>query len=148
LIGCRGALRFENVSFGFAGRGRLALDDVDFAVEPGRCVAFVGATGAGKSTLLGLVPRFADPARGRVLIDGVDLRALDLDTLRRHIGVVFQESLLFRGTIAENVAFGNPGAGREAIERAARIAGAHGFIAELPRGYDTLIEEAGHNLSG
>jgi ATP-binding cassette subfamily B protein len=148
LADCRGAVRFENVSFSFAPGGRLALDDVDFAVEPGRCVAFVGATGAGKSTLLGLLPRFADPVRGRVLIDGVDVRALDIDGLRRNIGVVFQESLLFRGTIAENIAFGHPGATRDAIERAARTAGAHTFIAELPRGYDTPIEEAGHNLSG
>jgi ATP-binding cassette subfamily B protein len=146
LPACRGAVRFENVSF--AHGGRLALDDVDFAVEPGRCVAFVGATGAGKSTLLGLLPRFADPARGRVLVDGVDVRALDLDVLRRNVGVVFQESLLFRGTIAENIAFGQPDARRDAIERAARTAGAHAFIAELPRGYDTPIEEAGHNLSG
>jgi ATP-binding cassette subfamily B protein len=146
LVRCRGAIRFEDVSFGH--EARLALDGVDFAVEPGRCVAFVGATGAGKSTLLGLVPRFADPARGRVLIDGVDVRALDLDVLRRSVGVVFQESLLFRGTVAENIAFGQPEAGREAIERAARTAGAHAFIAELPRGYDTAIEEAGHNLSG
>jgi ATP-binding cassette subfamily B protein len=149
LADCRGALRFENVSFAFAHMGgRLALDDIDFAVEPGRCVAFIGATGAGKSTLLGLVPRFVDPARGRVLIDGVDVRALALDVLRRNVGVVFQESLLFRGTIAENIAFGHPDATRGAIERAARTAGAHGFIAELPGGYDTAIEEAGHNLSG
>src|SRR5262249_49747788 len=116
LAACRGAVRFENVSFGFAGSAGLALDDVDFAVEPGRCVAIVGATGAGKSTLLSLVPRFADPARGRVLVDGVDVRALDLGVLRRNVGVVFQESLLFRGTIAENIAFGHPDATREAIE--------------------------------
>jgi ATP-binding cassette subfamily B protein len=146
LTSCRGAIRFEEVSFGH--EGRLALDGVDFAVEPGRCVAFVGATGAGKSTLLGLLSRFHDPVRGRVLIDGVDLRALDPNVLRRNIGVVFQESLLFRGTIADNIAFGSPGAGRDAIERAARTAGAHGFIAELPAGYDTAVEEAGHNLSG
>src|SRR4029078_7702157 len=107
-----------------------------------------GARVRGKSTRLALVPRFADPARGRVLIDGVDVRALDLDLLRRNIGVVFQESLLFRGNVAENIAFGHPGATREAIERAARTAGAHAFIAELPRGYDTATEEAGHNLSG
>jgi ATP-binding cassette subfamily B protein len=146
LAACRGAIRFEAVSFGH--EGRLALDGVDFAVEPGRCVAFVGATGAGKSTLLGLVPRFADPVSGRVLIDGVDVRALDLEVLRRSVGVVFQESLLFRGTVAENIAFGHPDASQDAIERAARTAGAHAFIAELPRGYDTPIEEAGHNLSG
>jgi ATP-binding cassette subfamily B protein len=146
LARCRGAIRFEDVSFGHG--GPLALDGVDFAVEPGRCVAFVGPTGAGKSSLLGLVPRFYDPVRGRVLIDGVDVRALDLDVLRRNMGVVFQESLLFRGTVADNIAFGLPGATRAAIEGAARTAGAHGFIAELPRGYDTTIEEAGHNLSG
>ncbi len=146
LAACRGAVRFEDVSFGHG--GALALDGVDFAVEPGRCVAFVGPTGAGKSTLLALVSRFADPRGGRVLVDGVDLRALDLDVLRRNVGVVFQESLLFRGTVAENIAFGDPAAGRDAIERAARTAGAHAFIAELPRGYDTTIEEAGHNLSG
>ena len=96
LAACRGAVRFEDVSFGHG--GALALDGVDFAVEPGRCVAFVGPTGAGKSTLLALVSRFADPSGGRVLVDGVDLRALDLDVLRRNVGVVFQESLLFRGT--------------------------------------------------
>ena len=111
-------------------------------------MAFVGATGAGKSTLLGLVSRFDDPVRGRVLIYGVDVRALDLGVLRGNIGVVFQESLLFRGTVADNIAFGHPAATRDAIERAARTAGAHAFIAELPRGYDTPIEEAGHNLSG
>jgi ABC-type multidrug transport system fused ATPase/permease subunit len=148
LAACRGAVRFEDVSFGFGPGGRLALDGVDFAAEPGRCVAFVGATGAGKSTLLGLVPRFNDPVRGRVLIDGVDVRALDLNLLRRNVGVVFQESLLFRGSIADNIALGHPAASRDAVERAARTAGAHEFIAELPRGYDTTIEEAGHNLSG
>jgi ATP-binding cassette, subfamily B, bacterial len=114
LAACRGAVRFEDVSFGHGGEDRLALDRVDFAVEPGRCVAFVGATGGGKSTLLGLVPRFGDPVRGRVLVDGVDVRTLDLDTLRRNVGVVFQESLLFRGTVAENIAFGHPDASREA----------------------------------
>jgi len=125
--------------------------ELDLAAEPlasAGLFAITGATGAGKSTLLGLVPRFADPARGRVLIDGVDVRALDLNVLRRSVGVVFQESLLFRGTVAENIAFGNPEASRDAIERAAHTAGAHGFVAELARGYDTPIEEAGHNLSG
>ncbi len=117
-------------------------------IAPGRCVAFVGATGGGKSTLLALVPRFFDPTAGRVLIDGADVRRLDLDGLRRNVGFVFQESVVFSGTIADNIAFGDPDAPRDAIERAARTAGAHGFIAELPAGYDTVIEEAGHNLSG
>ena len=146
LAACRGAVRFEDVSFGHG--GALALDGVDFAVEPGRCVAFVGPTAPARARCWRWCR--ASPTRrgGRVLVDGVDLRALDLDVLRRNVGVVFQESLLFRGTVAENIAFGDPAAGRDAIERAARTAGAHAFIAELPRGYDTTIEEAGHNLSG
>ena len=146
--GAPGEIRFEGVSFGYEAGGRLALDAIDVTIAPGRCVAFVGATGGGKSTLLALVPRFFDPTAGRVLIDGTDVRRLDLDGLRRNVGFVFQESVVFSGTIADNIAFGDPDAPREAIERAARTAGAHGFIAELPAGYDTVIEEAGHNLSG
>jgi ATP-binding cassette subfamily B protein len=143
----RGEIKFEGVSFGYQ-PGSAALSAIDLTIPAGRCVAIVGATGGGKSTLLALVPRFFDPAAGRVLVDGVDVRRLHLDDLRRHVGFVFQESVVFRGTVADNIAFGDPGAPREAIERAARIAGAHGFIAELPAGYDTVIEEAGHNLSG
>jgi len=171
--GAPGEIRFDGVSFGYEAGGRLALDAIDVTVAPGRCVAFVGATGGGKSTLLALVPRFFDPTAGRVLIDGVDVRRLDLDGLRRNVGFVFQDSVVFSGTIADNIAFGDPAAqvgtlggsqaprdgvgaakpslprhDRDAIERAARTAGAHGFIAELPSGYDTVIEEAGHNLSG
>ena len=145
--GAPGEIRFEGVSFGYE-PGRPALDAIDVTIAPGRCVAFVGATGGGKSTLLALVPRFFDPTAGRVLIDGTDVRRLDLDGLRRNVGFVFQDSVVFSGTIADNIAFGDPNAPRDAIERAARTAGAHGFIAELPAGYDTVIEEAGHNLSG
>ena len=143
----RGELRFEAVSFGYDARAPV-LQAIDLAIAPGRCVAVVGATGGGKTTLLGLVPRFFDPTAGRVLVDGVDVRRLELDALRRGIGFVFQDSVMFRGTIADNIAFGDRRATRDAIERAARTAGAHGFISELPAGYDTLIEEAGHNLSG
>lgn len=143
----RGDVRFERVDFGY--RAELpVLEEINLNVRPGQCVAVVGPTGAGKSTLLSLVPRFYDASRGRVLIDGVDVRDLDLDTLRRSIGLVFQESFLFSNTVAANIAFGHPEATREQIERAAKIAAAHEFICELPNGYDTVIGEYGASLSG
>src|SRR6185436_13499115 len=112
------------------------------------CVAVLGATGAGKSTLLSLIPRFYDPTRGRILLDGVDLKLLGLDYLRKNIGLVFQESLLFRSSITQNIAFGNPQASPQQIERAAKVAGAHQFILELPDGYATVLEEGAVILSG
>ena len=124
------------------------LREIDFAVRPGQRVAILGATGAGKSSLLSLIPRFYDPVQGRVLIDGVDVRRLHLDDLRRNIGLVFQESFLFSNTIAANIAFGHPAATREQIRQAARIAAADEFIEQLPEGYDTLLGEYGLNLSG
>ena len=147
LAKVRGRLRFENVDFTYHS-GTVALKGVDFEVEPGSCVAILGETGSGKSTLLGLIPRFYDPGAGRVLVDGEDVRNLELDFLRRQIGLVFQESLLFKTTVAQNIAFGQHQASREQIERAAKIAGAHEFISELPHGYDTLLEEGAVNLSG
>jgi ATP-binding cassette subfamily B protein len=143
----RGGVRFDGVSFAY-GAGRPVLSGIDLTVAPGQCVALFGPTGAGKSTLLGLIPRFFDPRTGRVCVDGVDVRQLDLDELRRDVGVVFQESLLFRSTIAENIAFGHPEAAPDAVERAARIAGAHDFIVALPDGYQTRLEEGASNLSG
>jgi ATP-binding cassette subfamily B protein len=143
----RGALRFAGVCFGYE-PSTPVLEAIDLTVEPGRCVAITGATGAGKSTLLALVSRFFDPGRGEILVDGIDVRRLALGDLRRRLGVVFQESFLFRATVADNIAFGRPGAGREAIERAARLAGAHEFVAALPGGYDTVLEEGGVDLSG
>ncbi len=144
----RGAVRFENATFGYDPQAP-AVRDVSLDVAPGRCVAVLGATGAGKSTLLSLIPRFYDPQRGRVLIDGVDVREYDLDDLRRSIGIVFQESFLFSHTVAENIAFGYPDATREQVEEAAKIAQAHDFILEdLPHGYDTVLTEGGENLSG
>jgi ATP-binding cassette subfamily B protein len=128
--------------------GDAVLRAIDFEVKPGQCVAILGLTGAGKSSLLSLIPRFYDATRGRVLVDGIDVRDLDLDTLRRNIGLVFQESLLFRNTVAQNIAFGHPEASRDAVERAARVAGAHEFISELSNGYDTVLEEGAMNLSG
>jgi ATP-binding cassette, subfamily B, bacterial len=142
----RGAVRFEKVSFGYDGVS--VLRGVDLDVEPGRCVGILGATGSGKSTLLSLIPRFYDPAEGRVFIDGTDIRRFDLDALRRQVGIVFQETRLFRDTVAANIAFGNPEATREQVERAARTAGADRFIQRLPHGYDTELEEGAVNLSG
>ncbi len=143
----RGEIRLERVSFRYDA-GNAALSAVDLVVPPGQCLAIMGATGAGKSTLLELIPRFHDPSAGRVLIDGVDARQLELDHLRRNIGLVFQESLLFKSSIADNIAFGNPQASRAQIERAASLAGAHSFIRELPQGYDTVLAEGAVNLSG
>jgi ATP-binding cassette subfamily B protein len=124
------------------------LHDIDLHVPPGACVAILGATGAGKSALMSLVPRFFDPQRGRVLIDGEDARHYRVDDLRRRIGIVFQESFLFSNTIAANLAFGHPEATAEQIERAARIAQAHEFISALPEGYETVLGEGGNTLSG
>jgi ATP-binding cassette subfamily B protein len=143
----RGAVAFENVSFAFDA-ALPVLQDVSFAVEPGQCVAILGATGAGKSTVLSLIARFYDATAGRVLIDGHDVRTLDVDDLRRNIGIVFQESFLFGNTIAANIAYGQPHATRAQIERAARIACAHEFIFAAPEGYDAVLGEGGMNLSG
>ncbi len=153
----RGDVRLEDVSFAFPGttvsgepRARTdpALDHIDLTVRAGQCVAILGPTGAGKSVLMGLIPRFHDPTGGRVLIDGIDVRRLHLDDLRRNIGTVFQESFLFSNTVAANIAFGHPGATSEQIERAARIAAAHEFIMALPKGYETILGERGNSLSG
>jgi ATP-binding cassette subfamily B protein len=145
--GLSGAVRFENVRFAYP-NGQAALTDVSFEVPAGSCLAILGATGSGKTTLLSLVPRFYDVGAGRVTIDGQDVRDFELDGLRRSIGVVFQQTLLFKKTVAENIAFGRPGAERADIERAARVAGADDFIRRLPEGYDTLLAEEGVNLSG
>jgi ATP-binding cassette subfamily B protein len=142
-----GAVRFENVSFTYDG-AEAVVRGIELDVAPGQCVAILGATGAGKSVLMSLIPRFFDPTAGRVLIDGLDARALHLDDLRRNIGLVFQESFLFSNTVAANIAFGHPEATRAQIEKAARIAAAHDFITALPQGYDTLLGESGNTLSG
>ena len=152
-----GAVRLENVSFSYQPIGSLVagqgspepiLRDINLDVKPGQCVAILGATGAGKSVLMSLIPRFYDPTTGSVLVDGIDVRRLHLDDLRRNIGLVFQESFLFSNTIAANIAFGHPGATREQIEKAARIAAAHDFISGLPKGYETILGESGSSLSG
>jgi ATP-binding cassette subfamily B protein len=145
------SISFDHVSFAYDRNGpvgQLVLDEVTFFVPPGETLGIVGETGAGKSTLLALVPRFYDVRAGEVRVDGHDVRTLDLDDLRRNIGVVFQESFLFSHTVAANIAFGHPEATTEAIERAARIASADAFIRDLPNGYETIVGEHGCNLSG
>jgi len=142
-----GAVKFESVSFTYGGT-EAVVRDVDLDVRPGQCVAILGATGAGKSVLMSLIPRFYDVTAGRLLIDGLDVRSIHLDDLRRNIGLVFQESFLFSNTVAANIAFGHPEATRTQIEKAARIAAAHDFIAALPQGYDTVLGESGNSLSG
>ena len=144
----QGVVQFENATFAYNSGDDPVLRDITFAVRPGECIGILGPTGAGKTTLLSLIPRFYDPARGRVLVDETDVRQLNLDDLRRNIGLVFQESFLFSNTVAANIAFGHPHASREAVERAAKIAAAHEFIVELPNGYDTLLGESGKDLSG
>lgn len=144
----QGAVRFENATFAYNSGDDPVLQDITCEVRPGECIGILGSTGAGKTTLLSLIPRFYDPARGRVLVDETDVRQLNLDDLRRNIGLVFQESFLFSNTVAANIAFGHPHATREAVERAAKIAAAHEFIVELPNGYDTLLGESGKDLSG
>ena len=143
----RGGVTFDQVSFGYTPE-TLALRDVSVEIHPGQCVAIVGATGSGKSTLLSLIPRFYDPIRGQVLVDGLDARRLNLDDLRRNVGIVFQENFLFSNTVAANIAFGNPAASPAQIEAAARIASAHDFITGLRQGYDTVLGEGGSDLSG
>jgi len=142
-----GRVTFEHVTFAYNAE-HLALDDVSFDIQAGECVAVVGATGAGKSTLLSMLPRFYDPQIGRVLVDGIDVRDLDLHELRRNIGIVYQESFLFSHTVAANIAFGSPDASEERVVAAARIAAAHEFVSDLPDGYDTVVGEYGSNLSG
>jgi len=145
--GVRGDVRFEGVWFGYES-GRSVLRGVSFAARPGEVVAVVGPTGAGKSTLAGLLPRFFDPDEGRVSLDGRDLRALRLESVRASVSLVLQESFLFPFSIAENIAYGRPGASRAEIEAAARAANAHEFVCRLPDGYETVVGERGATLSG
>lgn len=143
----RGALALRNVTFGYDA-DRPVLHDVSLEVAPGECVAIVGATGAGKSSLLALLPRFYDPQAGTILLDGHDLRTLDLTDLRGAVGLVFQDGFLFGNTVRDNIAFGRPQADLAAIETAAKQAAADEFIRGLPRDYDTVLGEAGVDLSG
>ena len=147
LVAPHGEVAFEDVSFAYPG-GPPILSHVSFVARPGTSVALVGQTGAGKSTAMNLLQRLWDPVAGAVMIDGQDLRSVSLESLRAHIGVVFQESLLFNRSIRENLRIGRAGASDEELERACRLADAHEFIVRQPNGYDTLVGERGATLSG
>ena len=144
----QGDVAFEQVKFRYALDGPWTLDDVELAIPAGTSLGIVGSSGSGKSTLTKLLQRLYAPASGRVLIDGVDIAQIDPAWLRRQIGVVLQENLLFNRSIRENIALANPALPLEQVMAAARLAGAHEFIVRLPQGYDTPIEERGTNLSG
>jgi ABC-type multidrug transport system fused ATPase/permease subunit len=143
----RGELAFESVSFSYPSRPR-ALDDISFQVRAGQTVAVVGPTGAGKTTLMSLIPRFYDPAAGRVLLDGIDVRTTKLGSLREQISLVPQEPVLSSGTIADNIRYGRLDASMDEIITAAKAANAHDFVMRLPDGYDTKVGERGAQLSG
>ena len=140
-------LTLDNVHYEYE-LGRPVLQGVNAVIKPGEVVAFVGPSGAGKSTLLQLLPRFADPTTGSVRFDGTDLRSIRRQDVRRHVSLVLQDSLVLPATIRENISYGRPDASLQQIRQAARMAGADSFIAKLPLGYDTMVEESGQNLSG
>ncbi|HEY6222145.1 MAG TPA: ABC transporter ATP-binding protein, partial [Gemmatimonadales bacterium] len=141
----RGAVDLERVTFAY--RDRPVLHDIDLSIPAGQIVALVGETGAGKTTIARLISRFYDPTEGRVTLDGVDLRALSVNDLRRAVVMVTQESFLFSGTVGDNIRFGRPEATQEEMEAAARAIGAHDFIASMPNGYDTDVRRRGVRLS-
>jgi ATP-binding cassette subfamily B protein len=144
----RGVIEFEEVSFRYPQTTTEALDSISFRVEPGETLALVGPSGAGKSTIAKLLLRFYDPTAGRILLDDQDLRDLQVHSLRENVAVLLQETLVFDGTIRENIAYGRPEASEEEIINAAKAADAHEFIASLPEGYQTLVGQKGRRLSG
>ncbi len=146
LTGTRGEVVFEDVTFAYD-EGRPVLSGLSLHVRPGEIVALVGGSGAGKTTLVSLLPRLYDPSAGRVLIDGQDVRTVTLASLRRHVGLVLQQPFLFPISVADNIAYGRPGATRAEVESAAAAAAADGFIRGLPDGYDTVVGERGASLS-
>ncbi len=148
LPGIKGRIQFDQVSFCYRTDGPEVLRDVSLDISVGEVIGIVGRSGSGKSTLAKLVQRLYVPERGRVLIDGVDIAQVDTTWLRRRIGVVLQENVLFNRTVRENIALADPGLPMEAVIQAAQLAGAHEFILEMPEGYDTIVGEHGDNLSG
>ena len=144
----KGNIRFEDVKFRFGSRGPFQVDRVSLSIEAGSFVGIVGQSGSGKSTLTKLLPRLYEPEAGRIFVDDYDIGKVDLSSLRRQIGIVPQDSLLFEGTIAENIALNDPQATTETIIEAAKLACAHEFIMSLGKGYATRLSEKGSNLSG
>jgi ABC-type multidrug transport system fused ATPase/permease subunit len=145
--GVKGEITFEKVAFAYKPDSPV-LKEINFKIEPGQLVGFVGATGGGKSTVASLIPRFYDATSGRVLIDGTDVRDFKIKSLRNQIGCVLQDTVLFAGTIAENIGYGRPGATREEIVAAAKLANADEFISKMSKGYDSEVGERGATLSG
>jgi subfamily B ATP-binding cassette protein MsbA len=143
----RGEIELKNVAFAYNEEATV-LRDVNLSIKAGQRIGVVGPTGGGKSTVMSLIPRFYDPTGGQVFIDGVDVKDYSLRGLRQQIGFVLQETVLFRGTIRENIAYGKPGATDEEIVEAARLANADEFIQRMPHGYDTMVGERGSTLSG
>ncbi|MFQ3611729.1 MAG: ABC transporter ATP-binding protein, partial [Fimbriimonadales bacterium] len=147
LTEVKGEIVLENVSFGYE-KHHLVLHEINLHIRPGEMIGLVGPSGSGKTTLINLICRFYDPTRGRILLDGVDLRDLKMQDLRQHISVVLQDTFLFPGTIRDNIAYARPNATQEEIIAAAKAANAHDFIMRFPDGYDTWVGERGHRLSG
>ena len=145
---CGGRITFENVSFRYPGAATEALKDVSFETKPNELIAILGMTGSGKSTVMNLIPRFYDVTKGAIRIDGQDVRDFTLNSLRKHIGIVFQETTLFSGTIRENIAYAKPKASLEQVMEVAKTAQIHDFIMSLPDGYETIVGERGVGLSG
>jgi ATP-binding cassette subfamily B multidrug efflux pump len=144
----KGKVEFHDVSFRYAGEKKPALHEINLEVEPNQVIALIGATGSGKTSLVNLIPRFYDVSQGTVLVDGHDVRQVELTSLRKQIGIVLQTTLLFSASVRENLAYGKPELSLEEIIEAARVAQAHEFIKEMPEGYDTVVGERGITLSG
>jgi ATP-binding cassette subfamily B protein len=144
----KGSLEFEHVSFSYPGAEKPALSDISFTARAGEITAIIGGTGSGKSTLVNLIPRFYEISSGIIRVNGVDIRKVSQDEVRSKLGFVPQKSILFTGTIADNILFGKQDASRNEIEHAARIAQAEDFITRMDDGYDSEIEQGGSNLSG
>ncbi|MET0959745.1 MAG: ABC transporter ATP-binding protein [Psychrobacillus psychrotolerans] len=144
----KGEVTFSNVSFQYEKDGHMILEDIDFRVNAGETVAFVGMSGGGKSTIISLIPRFYDVTKGQVLIDGKDVRDVTIESLRKQIGIVLQDNILFSDSVKSNILMGKPGATDEEVIEAAIAANAHDFIMELPEGYETKVGERGVKLSG
>ncbi len=143
-----GRVQFEDVTFRYFKSGEAVLSNISFTAEPGQTIALLGSTGSGKSTIINLIPRFYDVSNGRILIDGHDLRDITIESVRDKIGIVLQETTLFRGTIRDNIAYGRSDASDEDVQAAAKAAAAHNFIMEFPDGYETAVGERGSTLSG
>ncbi len=141
-------IKFDDVSFSYPDSPEKILDKVNFTAKKGEIIAFVGSSGAGKTTLVDLIPRFFDPTDGNILIDGIDIKAVKIEDLRKQMGIVTQETILFNETVFNNIAYGLPDTPKEKVIEVAKIANAHKFIIEMPNGYDTIVGERGTKISG